>query len=57
MTANEIETASLICLSLQGTADGSDALVKERGSRTEVEAEDPEEILSIESEPEYGSIW
>ena len=58
MTANEIETASLICLSLQsGAADSSDALVKERGSRTEVEAEDPEEILSIENEPEYGSIW
>ena len=58
MTANEIEIASLICLSLQsGTANESDALVKERGSRTEVEAEDPEEILSIENEPEYGSIW
>jgi P pilus assembly chaperone PapD len=58
MMANEITIESLICLSLQSAAaDDSAALVKERGTRTEVEAEDPEEILSIENEPNYGSIW
>ena len=58
MTAHKIEIESLICLSLQSApADGSTVLVKERGTRTEVEVEDPEEILSIENEPSYGSIW
>ena len=59
MMAKEIKVASLICLSLQQNAyaDDSEVLVKERGTRTEVEVEDPEEILSIENEPNYGSIW
>ncbi len=58
MMAKEIKVASLICLSLQSAAaDSSEVLVKERGTRTEVEVEDPEEILSIENEPNYGSIW
>ncbi len=58
MTAHKIEIESLICLSLHDApANNSEVLVKERGTRTEVEVEDPEEILSIENEPSYGSIW
>ena len=55
----EIELESLVCLSIvEGNADSSAVLVKERGSRAETEVDETAEILQdVEAQPEYGNLW
>ena len=59
--ANEIELESLVCLSIVdgGTADTSDVLAKERGTRGEdIDVNEViDEINAADAEATYGNLW
>ena len=60
MAISKLNVESLVCLSIQnGTADGSEVLVKERGSRDEaLEASEViDEINAADAEVTYGNLW
>jgi len=58
--ANEIELESLVCLSIvEGNADDSAVLVKERGTRGEdIDVNEViDEINAADAEATYGNLW